>query len=73
MNAELPPEQVIAWLRTAEGKQWSRLRIGRTLESHNARSGVFASVLRDGGAHSRASWPEPADRWQDLDLTEYQD
>jgi len=27
MSEELPPEQVIAWLRSPEGVQWSRARI----------------------------------------------
>lgn len=64
-DRELSPEQVIAWLRSPEGENWSAWR-RHSLHRHFRDSGLFADVLEDIPGDARARWPEPFNFW-DLD------
>ena len=57
-HRELPPEQVVTWLRSRAGQNWSS-RHGHVLERHRVDSGVFADVLPVPGGAACASWPDP--------------
>ena len=66
-HRELTPEQVVAWLRSRAGQNWSSRQHAQGLSLHYMDSGVFADVLRDGSPGSFASWPEPHDAFQAID------
>ena len=58
-SRDVPPERVIAWLRSPAGEQWSEERTGE-LECHVWDSGVFVDVIPDSyGEYAAASWPVP--------------
>lgn len=59
---ELPAEQVIAWLRSPAGEDWTRWEYVRTrLLGHVSGSGVLAEVIPDIplGPGKEARWPVP--------------
>ena len=56
---ELPPEQVIAWLRSDEGERWALTWLHRIIR-HGSDSGLFGCVLEQPEAYRhQARWPEP--------------
>lgn len=56
---ELPPEQVIAWLRSEEGDRWRAICVSR-LYRHNTHSGIFGELIPDSaGGRCPARWPGP--------------
>lgn len=74
----LDPDQaeVVAWLRSPEGEQWSEQRMRHAgavagsmhmLARHEEDDGVFATVTCDGSVGSYADWPDPNPP-ADLDL-----
>ena len=64
---DLSPAEVIAWLRSRKGEQWSSRRVQARLQRQYADSGVFASVLPDVeslAVFKLARWPEPYSYWR---------
>lgn len=58
LAADLPPEQVIGWLRGPEGERWASANFSG-VRRHSQEDGIIATVLPAPGSGRPARWPEP--------------